>query len=330
MPRPKKRNADYFSHDANMRNNRKIRALRSKYGLAGYGVWCMILESLTEADNLEIGYTEREIELLCGDFGTEKSFLREIVEYCLGLDMIQTDGVKLWSDSLRERLFPVFQKRFLSQKRHEEKNEGEKISVTETNSSDWSDTNSVKPLPETVFKANQEAFEGCSASEKSISVTEIQQTKLKETKLKETKVLKQSKTETGRPAFFSDFESTLFEKFCAEKEYNPELGFQALRITSEAVAKGNVCKAFGFFRACYKELEKKSGDNDWNIVLQIAKASDQEKDLLKKKLSQEGLEAFYEISKYLREMKNDFTVWYSDTGLINVKSEFLRIKRRNR
>ncbi|MBL4705443.1 MAG: DUF4373 domain-containing protein [Flavobacteriales bacterium] len=45
MARPLKNNADYFSHDNNMRNDKKILAVRRKYGSDGYSVWCMILES---------------------------------------------------------------------------------------------------------------------------------------------------------------------------------------------------------------------------------------------------------------------------------------------
>ena len=64
MARPRKNNAEYFSHDANMRSDRKIIALRAKYGLEGYAVRCMILETLAGADNFQITFDEMEIELL--------------------------------------------------------------------------------------------------------------------------------------------------------------------------------------------------------------------------------------------------------------------------
>ena len=47
MARPKKQYCDYFSHDRDMRNHRKIKALRTKFGVNGYAVWVMILEVLT-------------------------------------------------------------------------------------------------------------------------------------------------------------------------------------------------------------------------------------------------------------------------------------------
>ena len=50
MARPKKNNADYFSHDADMRNHRKMKAIRAKFGLEGYAIWNMVLEVLSNAE----------------------------------------------------------------------------------------------------------------------------------------------------------------------------------------------------------------------------------------------------------------------------------------
>ena len=64
MARPRKNNAEYFSHDADMRNHRKVKAIRSKYGMQGYGVWCMTLETLTDCDNFEMTLDQIELEVL--------------------------------------------------------------------------------------------------------------------------------------------------------------------------------------------------------------------------------------------------------------------------
>ena len=63
MARPIKNNMDYFPHDNKMRNDRKIKALRAKYGLEGYAVYNMLLETLCEAELLIIRWNETEIEL---------------------------------------------------------------------------------------------------------------------------------------------------------------------------------------------------------------------------------------------------------------------------
>jgi len=81
MARPKKNNADYFSHDADMRNDLKVKALRNKFGITGYAVWCMILEVLTDKDYFEYDWSEVSQELMSADFGIDSSLLMEIVEY---------------------------------------------------------------------------------------------------------------------------------------------------------------------------------------------------------------------------------------------------------
>ena len=50
MARPKKNNAEYFTHDADMRNDVKIKALRRKFSHTGYAVWNYLLETLTDSD----------------------------------------------------------------------------------------------------------------------------------------------------------------------------------------------------------------------------------------------------------------------------------------
>ena len=50
MARPKKNYCDYFPHDRDMRNHRKVKAIRTKFGPIGYAIWSMTLEYLTGID----------------------------------------------------------------------------------------------------------------------------------------------------------------------------------------------------------------------------------------------------------------------------------------
>ena len=68
MARPSKNNAEYFSHDADMRNDVKIKALRRRFSHKGYAVWCFILETLTDTDYFEIDFNEVSQELLAADY----------------------------------------------------------------------------------------------------------------------------------------------------------------------------------------------------------------------------------------------------------------------
>ena len=82
MARPIKNNADYHSHDSNMRNDIKIKALRRKYKLAGYAIYNMLLEVLTNAEYFEYEWNDFSVEILAGDFEIEPELLVEIVDYC--------------------------------------------------------------------------------------------------------------------------------------------------------------------------------------------------------------------------------------------------------
>ena len=123
MARPKKNNADYFSHDNDARNHRKIKALRNKFGVTGYGFWFMLLEFLTYSDYNQFEFTDSEIELMAGDFGVSATEIHDMLSYCISLDMITLENGVIRSKSLDERLECVYKKRvakkeFLSQKPH--------------------------------------------------------------------------------------------------------------------------------------------------------------------------------------------------------------------
>lgn len=113
MARPKKDNADYFSHDADMRNDLKIKALRNKFGMTGYAFWNMLLEVLTNEDHFEYPYNSLSIELLSGDFGITREEVESIIDYCVTLDLIQISEDKevMYSEKHQERFTPLLQKR---------------------------------------------------------------------------------------------------------------------------------------------------------------------------------------------------------------------------
>jgi hypothetical protein len=123
MARPKKNNADYFSHDNDARNHRKIKALRGKFGVTGYGFWFMLLEFLTYSDYNQFEFTDSEVELMAGDFGVSATEIHDMLSYCIKLEMLTLENGIIRSKSLDERLECVYKKRgtkkeFLLQKPH--------------------------------------------------------------------------------------------------------------------------------------------------------------------------------------------------------------------
>ena len=111
MARPIKNSCDYFSHDSDMRNHRKVKALRISFK-NGYAIWVMMLEYLTGADGNEFENVELEIELMAGDFGFPVSEVKEVIDYCLKMEMIfENKNGFISSESLNERLAHVYEKR---------------------------------------------------------------------------------------------------------------------------------------------------------------------------------------------------------------------------
>ena len=123
MARPKKNNADYFSHDVWMRNHRKIIALRKKYGLTWYAIYCMLLEHIWSCDFFIAKWDEVEQEIVAWDFWVSVAEMNEIMSFCGRLNLIQIEWNTIKCESLTERLVDLVVKRERERKR---------VSVAET------------------------------------------------------------------------------------------------------------------------------------------------------------------------------------------------------
>lgn len=153
MARPARNNADYFTHNADFRNDRRIKAIRAHFGPAGYGLILMLLEALTESDYTQLSTEELELELLSGDFGvsvTEINSLLQLAEK-IGLFARNEAGFLICPD-LNKALEQVFEKRNRSR------------------------------------LVAQQAKDKVSVAETGVSATETPQSKVKESKVKDTNV----------------------------------------------------------------------------------------------------------------------------------------------
>jgi hypothetical protein len=155
MARPVKNYCEYFPHDRDMRNHRKIKAIRTKFKITGYGIWCMILEYLTGIDGNVFEYSDVEMELMAGDFGVSATEIRDVIDYCIKLELLFLKDDFIQSESLDERLKPVYDKRGVSKEKSKKQSRiyGK-------------------------FSSNKAAING-------VSVTEKPQSKVKESKVKE-------------------------------------------------------------------------------------------------------------------------------------------------
>ncbi len=103
MARPVKNNLEYFSHDKDMRNDLKIKALRRKYSHKGYSIYVMMLEHLSNCDYLQFEWSELNIELLTPDFDIDATELVEIIDYCVKLNLFQIHLGYIYSHRFYER-----------------------------------------------------------------------------------------------------------------------------------------------------------------------------------------------------------------------------------
>lgn len=103
--------ADYFSHDIDMRNDIKVKALRRKFGHTGYAVWCFMLEYLTDCTNFEFEYDEVSQELLASDFDVPVAELREIIDYSVKIGLLQHEDGKIFSAAHKRRFVRMLEVR---------------------------------------------------------------------------------------------------------------------------------------------------------------------------------------------------------------------------
>jgi len=111
MARPKKNDLEYFSHDKDLRNDVKIKALRRKFKLDGYAVYVMMLEHLANCDYLQYEWNDLNIELLTPDFDIDVDYLKEIIEYSIRLKLFEKEHGWIWCPQMLIRNQHILGKR---------------------------------------------------------------------------------------------------------------------------------------------------------------------------------------------------------------------------
>lgn len=211
MARPKKNNAEYYTHDADMRNDVKIKALRRKFSHTGYAVWNYLLETLTDNDYFEITWDEINIELLAADYDVSVEELTEIVEYCVKIGLLQLENDVLRSDAHQNRFRELLNNRVKKSeagKKGMAKRWGQNDNIVIEN-----DNSVITPLQKTITENN----------------------KVKESKVKESKVnnidRESKKAETAKRFAPPSIEEV--QSYISEKEYSVDAEFFVAFYTSK-------------------------------------------------------------------------------------------------
>nr|WP_326184242.1 DUF4373 domain-containing protein [uncultured Oscillibacter sp.] len=113
MPKTNEKDAYFFSHDCNARNDPKILALRSVYGAEGYGVYFMLIEILREQPDYKLSVNKYIWSTLAMQMQVDASRLEQIITDCCtefsedGHTLLVNDGKYLFSTSLLRRMGKV-------------------------------------------------------------------------------------------------------------------------------------------------------------------------------------------------------------------------------
>ena len=97
----KNKDAYYFSHDSNARNDEKMLMLRAKHGWEGCGVFWALIEMMFESADTALSHSREEGIALNFAISSEK--MSEILATCIEQGLFKSDGHQFWSESLRRR-----------------------------------------------------------------------------------------------------------------------------------------------------------------------------------------------------------------------------------
>ena len=95
----------YFTHDQNARHDPKIKALIKKYGIAGYGRYWIIIETMRENAGYKINQKKYVLEAFAEQMqctaSEVKAFLKDCVEE---FELFTQQDDFIYSESLLERM----------------------------------------------------------------------------------------------------------------------------------------------------------------------------------------------------------------------------------
>jgi len=102
------KDAYYFPHFSNARQDRKLRRVRKELGVEGYGIYFMLLETLRDQE--DFSYPVDDIDLLADDFGTSEQKIRTVIAN-YDLFAFSEDGNMFTSERFIQYMQPYLEKR---------------------------------------------------------------------------------------------------------------------------------------------------------------------------------------------------------------------------
>ena len=100
------KDAFYFSHDSNARNDQRLLKIRMKHGMEGYGIYFAIVEILREQQDYIL--TLPDLPCIAYDLRVEIGLIEEII---FNYDLFEVDDDRFYSRSLKRRMEKLDEKR---------------------------------------------------------------------------------------------------------------------------------------------------------------------------------------------------------------------------
>lgn len=99
------KDAYYFSHDSNARNDTKILSMRCDYGLEGYGMYWMIVEALRDETEYKLKLDNNTYRALAMQMHSKTDAVKKFIEDCINeYDLFKSDDKCFWAESLLRRM----------------------------------------------------------------------------------------------------------------------------------------------------------------------------------------------------------------------------------
>ena len=93
------KDAYYFSHDSNARNDQRLMKVRMKYGPEGYGIYFMIIEILRDTENYKLHISD--IKSICFDIRSKEENVLDILK---NYNLFEFEDDFFYSKSLSRRM----------------------------------------------------------------------------------------------------------------------------------------------------------------------------------------------------------------------------------
>jgi len=102
------KDAYYFTHDSNARNDPKIKSLINKYGIEGYGRFWIVIEMLREATRYKLNNKKYIWEALAEQMKIDISEVKKFIKDCVDeFELLSADEHCFYSPSLLERMLKL-------------------------------------------------------------------------------------------------------------------------------------------------------------------------------------------------------------------------------